>query len=90
MLVICGSIVLPALANTILVPPKARSGKGQVNKENKPKPISGLDVDALLQNDTRRRARINPQNAIPEFKQAVQNAEDVKGWEVRMRSFSDP
>ena len=87
MLIIRGTIVVPTLANSILVPPKARSGKGQVNKENKPKPISGLDVDALLQNDTRRRARIDPQNAIPEFKQAVQNAEDEKGWEEVVRQM---
>ena len=71
----------------MLVPPKAQSRRGRANKENKPQPISGLDVDALLRTDSRRQTRIDPQNAIPEFKQAVLGAEDVKGMGEAVRQM---
>lgn len=54
------------------VPPKA---KGKRNRETI-KPLSGLDVDALL-GTAPKRAKISPENAIPEFKQALNTAEDI-------------
>lgn len=39
------------------------------------KPLSGLDVDELLHHE--KRAKISPNNAIPEFKQTLANAETL-------------
>ena len=71
----------------IPVPPKALGRRNRADKDNKPKPISGLDVDALLKTDNNRRTRIDPQNAIPEFKQAVWNAESPEGMEEAVRQM---
>jgi ATP-dependent DNA helicase 2 subunit 2 len=55
------------------VPPPAR-GK-RFGKKEAPKPISSLDVDDLLrQDDHRAKKRIDPNNAVPEFKQVLQAA----------------
>ncbi|KAK4635019.1 ATP-dependent DNA helicase II subunit 2 [Fulvia fulva] len=57
------------------VPAKAR-GKRYSRKEA-PKPLSDLDVTALLAQDpNRKNKRIDPKNAVPEFKQILENAED--------------
>lgn len=56
----------------ITVPPKA---KGRKRNRDVDKPLSGLDVEALLQGE--KRQRISPENAIPEFKQALANTEDI-------------
>jgi ATP-dependent DNA helicase 2 subunit 2 len=53
------------------VPAKA---KGRRQKESA-KPISGLDVDALL--GKRKRSKISPENAVAEFKQLLAAAEEV-------------
>ncbi|KAI1126669.1 Ku70/Ku80 N-terminal alpha/beta domain-containing protein [Nemania abortiva] len=55
------------------VPPKA---KGRRDKSDRPKPISGLDIDALLKQPENKRAKIDPDKAIPEFKQKVELADD--------------
>ncbi|KAI1154227.1 Ku70/Ku80 N-terminal alpha/beta domain-containing protein [Nemania diffusa] len=55
------------------VPPKA---KGKKDKGDRPKPISGLDIDALLKQPENKRAKISPDKAIPEFKQKVDLADD--------------
>ncbi|KFA55777.1 hypothetical protein S40293_01963 [Stachybotrys chartarum IBT 40293] len=52
------------------VPPKA---KGKRRKETV-KPISGLDVDALLGD---KKETISPDNAIPEFKRVMASVEDL-------------
>ncbi|KAI0408761.1 Ku70/Ku80 N-terminal alpha/beta domain-containing protein [Xylaria palmicola] len=60
------------------VPPKAQ---GRKDKADRPKPISGLDIDALLKQPENKRVKINPDKAIPEFKQKVEiadNGADVK------------
>ncbi|EGS20695.1 uncharacterized protein CTHT_0025310 [Thermochaetoides thermophila DSM 1495] len=60
---------------TIHLPPKAQGRRG---KKETVKPLSGLDVDALL-SDTGRSKRvptISAENAIPEFKQALATAAD--------------
>lgn len=55
------------------VPPPAR-GK-RFGKKEAPKPISSLDVDDLLrQDDHRAKKRIDPKNAVAEFKQVLQAA----------------
>lgn len=58
------------------VPPKAR-GKRWSRKEA-PKPLSDLDVAALLAQDPKRKTkRIDPQNAIPEFQQILEAADNL-------------
>jgi ATP-dependent DNA helicase 2 subunit 2 len=58
------------------VPPKAR-GKRYGKKREQPKPLSDLDVSALLAQDPRRKSmRIDPRNAISDFKDLIGN-EDV-------------
>jgi ATP-dependent DNA helicase 2 subunit 2 len=54
------------------VPPKT---KGRKRTREAEKPLSGLDVDALLHQE--KRTKITPNNAIPEFKQAVSQAENI-------------
>ncbi|KAI1500683.1 putative Ku family DNA helicase [Biscogniauxia marginata] len=65
-------------ANVKKVPPKA---KGRKEKGDKPKPISGLDIDALLNQPGNKRTKIEPDNAIPQFKQMVDYAEDDSVFE---------
>ncbi|TGJ87728.1 hypothetical protein E0Z10_g1041 [Xylaria hypoxylon] len=66
------------------VPPKA---KGKKDKGDKPKPISGLDIDALLKQPENRRAKISPDKAIPEFKQKVEIADDQADIEDAMKQM---
>lgn len=74
----------PALSRVIKagdvkkVPPKARGRR--YGRKEAPKPLSDLDVAALLTQDPKRgtkQAQIDPQNAIPEFKQLLQMAEEL-------------
>lgn len=58
-------------ANHLLVPPKA---KGRSNREAI-KPISGLDVDALLGDDSK--GQITPENAVPDFKRAMGTCDEI-------------
>ncbi|KAF2172563.1 hypothetical protein M409DRAFT_50238 [Zasmidium cellare ATCC 36951] len=59
------------------VPPKAR-GKRWSRKEA-PKPLSDLDVAALLAQDPKRKTkRIDPKNAIPEFIQLLASDDTVR------------
>ncbi|KAI1822319.1 Ku70/Ku80 N-terminal alpha/beta domain-containing protein [Xylaria intraflava] len=60
-------------ANVKKVPLKAQ---GKRHKADKPKPISGLDIDALLKQPENKRERIRPDNAIAEFKQKMDLAEN--------------
>ncbi|OQN97542.1 hypothetical protein B0A48_16696 [Cryoendolithus antarcticus] len=58
------------------VPPKAR-GKQYNRKRETDKPLSDLDIGALLAQDPGRKSkRIDPKNAIPEFKQAMLSTTD--------------
>lgn len=54
------------------MPPKA---KGKRQRETV-KPISGLDVDALLGGE--KKESISPENAIPDFKRALNSSEEVE------------
>lgn len=66
---------LIAAADVKKVPPKARSRK---RNRNDIKPLSGLDVGALLgNNDDRKKIKITPENPIPEFRQALDAAKSV-------------
>lgn len=57
------------------VPPPARGKRFGRGKKEPPKPISSLDVDDLLRQDEHRiKKRIDPQNAVPEFKQVLHAA----------------
>ncbi|KAI1313654.1 Ku70/Ku80 N-terminal alpha/beta domain-containing protein [Xylaria venustula] len=66
------------------VPPKA---KGRKDKGDKPKPISGLDIDALLKQPENKRENISPDKAIPEFKQKVEVADDQAEIENAMKQM---
>ncbi|KAI1074338.1 ATP-dependent DNA helicase II subunit 2 [Whalleya microplaca] len=61
------------VADVKKVPPKAKARR---EKGNKPQPISGLDVDALLNQPENKRKKIDPENAIPSFKQMVEYADE--------------
>lgn len=67
-----------AAGNIKKVPPKAKS-KRYGRKGEAPKPLSELDVNALLATDPRRKQkRIDARNAIPEFKDILANAEAIE------------
>ena len=70
---------------TSTVPPKA-IGKRQ---RDVPKPLSGLDVDALLKLPENKRAKIDPNNAIPEFKQMVDNASEDADFEDAAKQMGE-
>lgn len=55
------------------MPPKA---KGRKRNREAEKPLSGLDVEALLHQE--KRAKISPDNAIPEFKQSLSHAVNIE------------
>lgn len=55
------------------MPPKTKGRKRQRETE---KPLSGLDVDALLFQEPKR-SKISAGNAVPEFKQMLSRAESV-------------
>lgn len=57
------------------VPPKQK-GRGKRRREDREKPLSGLDVDALLGNP--KRVKIDPGNLIPSFKQALDATDDLE------------
>ncbi|KAK0621247.1 SPOC like C-terminal domain-containing protein [Bombardia bombarda] len=77
------------------VPAKAQGkrygGRGN-SKKDQAKPLSGLDIDSLLGETTARRsatATISPENAIPEFKQALATADDDATIERAVKQMGD-
>lgn len=65
-------------ANVKKVPPKARGKRGR-RGQDAPKPLSDLDVGALLAQDPKRKQRkIDVKNAIPEFKQLLAQMETLE------------
>ncbi|GLA47312.1 ATP-dependent DNA helicase II subunit 2 [Aspergillus niger] len=64
---------LVAVSDVKKVPPKTKGTKRTRETE---KPLSGLDVDALLHQE--KRTKISPNNAIPEFKQTLSQAENIE------------
>lgn len=80
---------LKQAADVKKVPPKVK-GRGKRNRSEREKPISGLDVDALLGNPMQ--VKIDPANLVPSFKQAlavtddlaaIQSAADAMAKEIR-------
>ncbi|WAO88574.1 ATP-dependent DNA helicase II subunit 2 [Fusarium falciforme] len=63
---------LVEVADVKKVPPKVKGKRGR----EAVKPISGLDVDALL-GEEERKEEIDPDNAVPEFKQMLAATEEV-------------
>ena len=64
---------LIAAANVKKVPPKVQSRK---RNRNEIKPLSGLDVGALLANNNKsKKIKITRENAVPEFRQALDDTE---------------
>lgn len=61
------------IADVKKVPPKA---KGRKRTRETEKPLSGLDVDSLLHQE--KRSKISANNAIPEFKQTLAQAENIE------------
>ncbi|KAK5636689.1 hypothetical protein RRF57_012401 [Xylaria bambusicola] len=76
--------VIMLSTNIRLVPPKAQGRKA---KGDKPRPISGLDIDALLKQPENKRAQISPDKAIPEFKQKVEIADNQADIEDAMKQM---
>ncbi|KAF2486453.1 SPOC like C-terminal domain-containing protein [Neohortaea acidophila] len=77
---------LIAAAEVKKVPPKARGKRfGRKGRNGEAdKPLSELDVTALLAADPKRSTkRLDPQNAIPEFKQLLATSEDESLTEVK-------
>jgi ATP-dependent DNA helicase 2 subunit 2 len=70
----CTSILRSADLLFSLVPPKV---KGRKRNREVDKPLSGLNVDDLFRQQPKR-AKISPENAIPEFKQMLARAEDIE------------
>lgn len=56
------------------VPPKTK-GRGKRSRADRDKPLSGLDIDALLGNP--KRIKIDPNNLVPSFKQALAATDDL-------------
>ncbi|KAK4173952.1 SPOC like C-terminal domain-containing protein [Triangularia setosa] len=67
------------------VPEKA---KGRFGKKDAVKPLSGLDIDSLLGGQPKR-AAISSENAIPEFKQMLNAAEDDETIEKAVKQMGD-
>jgi ATP-dependent DNA helicase 2 subunit 2 len=65
---------LKKAAKVSKVPPKVK-GRGKRNRAERDKPLSGLDVDALLGNP--KRVKIDPSNLIPSFKNALAASDDL-------------
>ncbi|KAL4921015.1 SPOC like C-terminal domain-containing protein [Aspergillus aurantiobrunneus] len=70
------------VADVKKVPPKV---KGRKRAHEPEKPLSGLDVDALLSQE--KRIKISPNNAIPEFKQTLSQAENMETTKDAVRQM---
>ncbi|KAL9009221.1 MAG: hypothetical protein Q9173_005733 [Seirophora scorigena] len=66
---------LMAAADVKKVPPKVQ---GRRRNRNEVKPLSGLDVEALLGSD-KKKTRISAQNAIPDFRHMVNTTDSIDG-----------
>lgn len=65
---------LKAAGDVKKVPPKQK-GRGKRRREDRDKPLSGLDVDSLLGNP--KRVKVDPGNLVPSFKQAIAATDDL-------------
>lgn len=76
---------LIAAADVKKVPPKVQSRK---RNRNEIKPLSGLDVGALLGNKRPKIIKITRENPIPEFKQALDTADSEEAVRDAVRQLS--
>ncbi|OQD87132.1 hypothetical protein PENANT_c006G03625 [Penicillium antarcticum] len=67
------------------VPPKTKGRKRQRETE---KPLSGLDVDALLSLEPKR-TKISSENAIPEFKQTLSRADSINAIHDAVKQMAE-
>ncbi|KAL8758416.1 MAG: hypothetical protein Q9199_001491 [Rusavskia elegans] len=65
---------LMAAADVKKVPPKVQ---GRRRNRNEVKPLSGLNVEALLGGD-QKKAKVSAQNAIPDFRRLLDSAESIE------------
>ncbi|OAX83857.1 ATP-dependent DNA helicase II subunit 2 [Emergomyces africanus] len=70
-------------SNVKKVPPKA---KGRKRDRDTDKPLSGLNVEELLQ--TEKRVKISVDNAIPEFKQSLVSSRDLDAVKDAVKQMS--
>ncbi|GJC86472.1 ATP-dependent DNA helicase II subunit 2 [Colletotrichum liriopes] len=75
---------LPLTYTLPVSPPKAKGKR----KYESSKPLSGLDIDALLGTQPKR-PKISAENAIPEFKRALAVAEEVDAIRDAARQMGD-
>ena len=76
---------LIAAANVKKVPPKVQSRK---RNRNEIKPLSGLDVGALLGHNKSKKIKITRENPIPEFRQALDPAESEEAIRDAVKQLS--
>lgn len=76
---------LIAAADVKKVPPKVQSRK---RNRNEIKPLSGLDVGALLGNNKSKKIKITRENPIPEFKQALDTADSEEASRDAVKQLS--
>ncbi|KAH6212758.1 ATP-dependent DNA helicase II subunit 2 [Parastagonospora nodorum] len=76
---------LKKAARVSKVPPKVK-GRGKRNRAERDKPISGLDIDALLGNPNR--VKIDPSNLVPSFKNALAASDDLETIKEAAQSMS--
>ncbi|PGH30208.1 ATP-dependent DNA helicase II subunit 2 [[Emmonsia] crescens] len=74
---------LIAASDVKKVPPKA---KGRKRDRDTDKPLSGLNVEELLQ--TEKRVKISADNAIPEFKQSLVSSQDLDAVKEAVKQMS--
>ena len=77
---------LMAAADVKKVPPKAISRR---RNRNEIKPLSGLDVGSLLSKGKSKTNKITRENPIPEFRQALDNAESEDSVRDAVKQLSD-
>lgn len=78
-------ILLDGHADDSAVPPRVQSRK---RARNEVKPLSGLDVGALLAHRGKK-AKLTAQNLIPEFRQALDNSESADAIRDIAKQFGD-
>ncbi|ETS79814.1 ATP-dependent DNA helicase II subunit 2 [Pestalotiopsis fici W106-1] len=67
---------LIATAEVKKVETKAKGKRGGKQEPKARKPLSGLDVDALLREPANKRTKVDPDNAIPSFKQLMESSDN--------------
>lgn len=77
---------LKKAAKVSKVPPKVK-GRGKRNRAERDKPLSGLDIDALLGNP--KRVKIESTNLIPSFKNALAASDDLETIQEASDSMGD-